>query len=56
MTVLSILLAVVAVQVLGVAMFRALARSNERFDTDGNVRDAPTVTHASADAGSRRIA
>ncbi len=56
MTVLSIILAVVAVQVVGLAMFRALARSNERFDADGSVRSAATATQVSADVGARRIA
>ncbi len=56
MTVLSIILAVVAVQVVGLAMFRALARSNERFDADGSVRSATTATQVRADVGARRIA
>ncbi len=56
MTGVAILLGVVAVQILGLALFRSLARSNERFDADGNVRSAPTATEASADAGGRRTA
>jgi hypothetical protein len=56
MTVLFIVLAIVAVQLIGLALFRSLARSNERFDAEGNVRSAPTAAEAGAEAEGRRIA
>ncbi len=56
MTVVWIILAVVAVQFVGVALFRSLARANERFDADGNVRSAAPPVAAGEDVGDRRIA